>query len=103
MNDNVNHPSHYTEQCSIECIDAMELALGSAGMLCFCLGNAFKYLWRHKGKNGLEDLHKARWYLSHAEKYLADADAHQEDMMFTLSELLERAEEDAIDKEGADI
>ena len=30
----------------------------------FCIGNAIKYLWRWKHKNGLEDLRKAQWYIS---------------------------------------
>ena len=61
--DMVNHPSHYESSTSIECIDAMVLALGRRAVMDFCLGNAFKYLWRHKHKNGLEDLEKAKWYL----------------------------------------
>jgi len=30
----------------------------------FCLGNAIKYLWRADLKNGIEDLEKARWYIT---------------------------------------
>jgi len=66
--DNVNHPQHYADSCSIECIEAMELFLGREGLAQFCLGNAFKYLWRHKNKNGEEDLEKARWYLNKAKE-----------------------------------
>jgi hypothetical protein len=29
-----------------------------------CTGNALKYLWRWKKKNGVEDLKKAQWYLN---------------------------------------
>lgn len=62
-NDNVNHPSHYT-QGGIECIDAIKSAVsGLAGIEAVCTGNIIKYLWRWKFKNGLEDLKKARWYL----------------------------------------
>lgn len=60
--DNVNHPKHYDGSCSIECIDAMRFALGDEGLAFFCAGNAFKYLWRYKFKNGQEDLDKAGWY-----------------------------------------
>lgn len=60
--DNVNHPKHYEGSCSIECIDAMRFALGDEGLAFFCAGNAFKYLWRYKFKNGQEDLDKAGWY-----------------------------------------
>jgi len=61
--DNVNHPAHYTSG-NIECIDAIHDAVnhldGFEGM---CTGNAMKYLWRWKHKNGVEDLKKAVWYI----------------------------------------
>lgn len=57
MADNVNHPKHYNSHPSgVECIDVAE-------HMSFNLGNALKYIWRHEGKNGLEDLRKARWYI----------------------------------------
>lgn len=65
-NDVVNHPEHYT-QGGIECIDAEKAALGDLFMG-FLIGNALKYLWRFRHKNGLEDLKKARWYLDRAIK-----------------------------------
>lgn len=61
--DPVNRPAHYTSG-SIECIDAMQAAFGAEAVKDFCLCNAFKYLWRHRNKNGVEDLKKARWYLN---------------------------------------
>ena len=61
--DPVNHPAHYTSG-GIECIDAMQAAFGDEAVKDFCLCNAFKYLWRHRNKNGVEDLKKARWYLN---------------------------------------
>lgn len=64
--DNVNHPKHYEGHCSIECIDAMRIAFGDMDVAIYCIVNAYKYLWRHKYKNRLEDLKKAMWYL---EKY----------------------------------
>lgn len=60
--DSVNHPSHY-ETGKFECIEVMEEALGRDVVKGFCIGNAFKYLYRAKRKNGLEDMKKARWYL----------------------------------------
>lgn len=58
MTDNVNHPKHYTNHPSgIECITVTE-------HMSFCLGNAMKYLWRADLKNGIEDLEKARWYIT---------------------------------------
>lgn len=61
--DPVNHPAHYTSG-GIECIDAMTAAFGAEAVKDFCLCNAFKYLWRHRSKNGVEDLKKCRWYLN---------------------------------------
>ncbi|RHT67518.1 DUF3310 domain-containing protein, partial [Butyricicoccus sp. AM28-25] len=61
--DPVNHPAHYTSG-GIECIDAMQAAFGAEVVKDFCLCNAFKYLWRHRSKNGVEDLKKCRWYLN---------------------------------------
>ena len=63
MSDSVNHPSHYADSCSMECIDVMELVFGKNDLATYCIINAFKYMWRWKNKNGKEDLDKARWYL----------------------------------------
>lgn len=30
----------------------------------FCVCNAMKYIYRHKRKNGMEDIKKAIWYLN---------------------------------------
>ena len=62
---NVNHPDHYN-QGGIECIDAMLSAYGNEAVTNFCICNAFKYIWRFRAKNGLEDLNKAKWYLNKA-------------------------------------
>ena len=61
--DPVNRPTHYTSG-GIECIDAMQAAFGDEAVKDFCLCNTFKYLWRHRQKNGVEDLKKVRWYLN---------------------------------------
>lgn len=62
MTDNVNNPIHY--QGKVECIDCIESATsGLEGIEAVCTGNAIKYLFRWKRKNGLEDLKKAKWYL----------------------------------------
>jgi hypothetical protein len=63
MSDPVSHPPHYTAG-KVECIDALEAALGPEGFNGYCRGNAIKYLWRseHKG-NPAQDLEKARWYI----------------------------------------
>ena len=63
--DPINHPSYYADNCSLECADVMLIAFGVEGLNYFYLGNAFKYLWQYKYKNGVEDLKKAQWYLEH--------------------------------------
>lgn len=67
VNDNVNHPSHYEGHTSIDCIDNMRLIFGNQRVAEYCMLNAYKYLSRHKYKNGLEDLKKAEWYLDYVE------------------------------------
>ncbi|WP_455512110.1 DUF3310 domain-containing protein [Neisseria lactamica] len=49
------NPGYYKNRAH-ECIEFTQ-------HLNFNLGNAFKYIWRHKEKNGREDLEKAMWYL----------------------------------------
>jgi hypothetical protein len=66
MSDNVNHPSHY-ETGKYEYIDVMIETQGIEAVKNFCICNAFKYLYRHENKNGVEDVRKAKWYL---DKYL---------------------------------
>lgn len=63
MADMVNHPSHY-DTGKFECIDVMLETQGVEAVKDFCLCNAFKYLYRCKRKNGLEDIKKAIWYLN---------------------------------------
>lgn len=62
MVDNVNNPKHYATG-KFECIEVMEEALGTEAVKGFCLCNAFKYIYRCRNKNGLEDIKKADWYL----------------------------------------
>lgn len=61
QNDNVNHPSHYTDG-KIEVIDFIE-----DKQLGFNLGNAVKYISRAGKKDPtkvIEDLQKAAWYIN---------------------------------------
>jgi hypothetical protein len=67
MNDNVNHPKHYSSHPSgVECIQIAE-------HYNFNVGNAIKYLWRsgiktEEGKTPadkqIEDLQKSAWYIT---------------------------------------
>ena len=65
MADNVNHPEHY-ETGKFECIEVMQEALGADVTKHFCLGNAFKYIYRCNKKHDspIEDVKKAVWYLN---------------------------------------
>lgn len=59
MEDNINHPKHYTYKNGIECIQITEL-------FNFCRGNAIKYIFRAGEKDPskeIEDLKKAVWYI----------------------------------------
>ncbi len=51
---NIN-PSYYKGR------DVMDII--NRYLLSFCLGNVVCYVLRHKQKNGIEDLKKAKWYL----------------------------------------
>jgi len=68
--DMVNRPPHYAG-ARWEAIEIIE-ALGNQ----FRLGNALKYIFRHKKKGGDEDLRKARWYLERefAQEYPTESD-----------------------------
>ncbi|WP_425641324.1 DUF3310 domain-containing protein [Bifidobacterium adolescentis] len=69
-NDPVSNPSHYTN-APFECFDLTR-------EYPFAGGNAIKYVFRHRAKNGVEDLKKAAWYLDHAtcEELRPRADRH---------------------------
>lgn len=70
----VNHPSHYNKG-KIEVIEFIEDQGYGEG---FCLGNAIKYIARAGKKDPsktLEDLKKARWYLSRQIEILEAAGA----------------------------
>lgn len=96
MADNVNHPAHYESSTSVECIEAMELMYGPQIVYDFCLCNAYKYIWRHKHKNGLEDLNKARWYVNKAAMLSKDSGDYlgDEEPLVRLAWLLDKKEKE---------
>ena len=61
--DNVNHPAHYNTG-KYESIDVMIETQGINAVKNFCICNAFKYIYRHRFKNGVEDIKNAIWYLN---------------------------------------
>jgi len=62
VNDVVNRPEHY-RQGGLECIEAIEASMSREEFQGYLKGNIEKYVWRYRYKNGVQDLHKAKWYL----------------------------------------
>ena len=60
----IEHPSHYQHPSGIEC---KQIAYRLPGVLC----NLWRYTWRWEGKNGLEDLRKAREVLNDLDPSIA--------------------------------
>lgn len=77
--DNVNHPSHYCQEGSMECIDEMIEIFGLYEVMCFCKLNVWKYRKRAMFKNGEEDIRKSDWYMA---KYVELKSAYEEQMVF---------------------
>ena len=74
MNDIVDRPPHYT-QGSIECIDAIESALGREGFIAFLRGQVIKYQWRMMGKSDPAiDNAKSIWYANKLKAVLSTDD-----------------------------
>ena len=67
MNDNrINHPDYYNADNGMETIDVIDTFTKNLnGIEAVDTGNILKYICRWKKKNGVEDLKKAQWYLSH--------------------------------------
>ena len=62
----VSHPSHYQSESGLEVIDVIEAFTSNLnGIEATDTGNILKYMCRWKHKNGLQDLEKAQWYLTH--------------------------------------
>ena len=86
------NPSYYKDGLtSMECIEAMELTFDRYDIQAFCVCNAYKYIWRHRNKNGLEDLNKAQWYLNKAKSlYSGQSDDPWSSDVDKLQELLDK-------------
>lgn len=66
-NDNmVSHPPHYQSATGLEVIDVIEAFTADLiGIEAADTANVIKYICRWNSKNGLQDLKKAMWYLTH--------------------------------------
>lgn len=73
MSDVIKDPEHYEGYGGIECKDALESAMG-AGTLYYWWGCAFKYLWRWRRKNGIEDLEKCKQCIDYLIEVISDDD-----------------------------
>lgn len=65
--DKIN-PDYYKNK-SIETIEVIRNELTSDEFRGYLKGQIFKYLARHRLKNGLEDLKKAQWYMNYLIKF----------------------------------
>lgn len=75
----VSHPSHYQSNKGIEVIDVIEaFTEGLNGIEAVDTGNVLKYTCRWKDKNGLQDLEKAMWYLTHLINHLKEKQSNLE-------------------------
>lgn len=61
------HPNHYKLPGGMEVIDVEIALFGKEAVKEHCLCTAAEYILRHKGKNGVEDIRKAHWWI---EKFL---------------------------------
>ena len=52
MKDQVNHPSHYKQNGSKECIDEIEEIFGTVNACKWAIITAYKYLYRAGSKDG---------------------------------------------------
>lgn len=89
--DLINHPKHYADSCSLECIEAMEITFGINAVIQYCKIAAFKYIWRYKAKNGKEDLEKAKWYLEYIDNRIDSIESYG-----GVNKLLTQADKDQI-------
>lgn len=71
VSDMVNHPSHY-KQFSREVIDTMQGMSTTEEFKGYLKLNAVKYISRYQGKNGIEDLDKAIWYITKLKEMLEE-------------------------------
>lgn len=71
VQDMINHPSHY-KQFSREVIDTMQGVSTPEEFKGYLKLNAVKYLSRYQGKNGVEDLDKAIWYVTKLKEVLEE-------------------------------
>tara|TARA_B100000900_G_C20352663_1_gene622979 strand:- start:6 stop:242 length:237 start_codon:yes stop_codon:yes gene_type:complete len=65
--DKIN-PNYYKTK-TIETIEAIKSQLTTDEFRGYVKGQIWKYLSRHREKNGFEDLQKAKWYMDYLIKF----------------------------------
>lgn len=74
----VSHPSHYQSESGLEVIDVIEAFTSDLnGIYATDTGNVIKYILRWNSKNGLQDLEKAAWYLTHLIEKVKENKTHE--------------------------
>lgn len=67
----VSHPEHYKSKNGLETINVIEAFTSELeGMEAVDTSQILKYVCRWKKKNGVQDLEKAQWYLTHLINYI---------------------------------
>ena len=62
VDDIINNPNHYVVD-GIECFDVIRKSQGTVAAMDFCACNIMKYAFRHRRKNGIEDMKKVQVYI----------------------------------------
>lgn len=94
----VSHPDHY-QSGKYEVIDIIdEFTKDLSGTEAVCTANAIKYILRWKKKNGIQDINKAIWYLTHLVEHLEIKECQKEVLKFEVEEDKEREEHAEFDE-----
>ena len=94
----VSHPSHYQSETGLEVIDVIEaFTFDLKGIEATDTGNILKYICRWNAKNGLQDLEKAQWYLTHLIEHVRKLKKENTDVLYSdgkrVGEITERRNE----------
>ena len=74
----VNHPKHYKTESGIETIEVIEAFTADlVGIEAVDTSQVIKYICRWKKKNGVQDLEKANWYLTHLINYVKSKEVNK--------------------------
>ena len=74
----VSHPDHYKTDSGLETIEVIEAFTSDLeGIEAVDTSQVIKYICRWKKKNGLQDLNKAMWYLTHLINHVKENDKNE--------------------------